>query len=93
MGCHEQFWWWLPIEVVETAVRYYERFPDEIDAWLAEGDRLIDELFLAHDRIAGTTRLQRVLTRAQSPRSFPGPSGVPLMWNETVASIRSQSCT
>jgi hypothetical protein len=42
-GCHDEYWWWLPIDVVERAVRYYELFPEEIDAWLAEGDRAVEE--------------------------------------------------
>jgi len=35
---------WLPESMLRTAVRYYELFPDEIDAELSEGDRIIDDL-------------------------------------------------
>src|SRR5579885_1868401 len=40
----KDYFTWLPEEALCTAVRYYEHFPIEIDAFIADNDRIAEDL-------------------------------------------------
>ena len=42
----------IPERLVLNAMRYYADYPDEIDAWIAENDRLYDEELARQRRVA-----------------------------------------